>query len=277
MMGMWQASLAGVAAFGLHLAGFAMVPLQQGGAQSAGDGGTAPLSLAATDPGIAAMVAAWDAPPVLADAPIAPQAPLQTALAMAAPAADVAPAMPRTTALTPPVTADVAPDVGEAAAAPVPTVRPKARPVQQAAAEPATDTAEAPVATREPASAGTAGQVAAGTGGETAAGSGGQTDAGGLSDAAEADLRAGWGAAIRAKIERKKRYPAGTTATGTVKLRLTVGADGRLQALAVAGPSGDAALDAAAVKAVQSAGRFARAPDGVSGAANFTLNVTFSR
>jgi periplasmic protein TonB len=58
-------------------------------------------------------------------------------------------------------------------------------------------------------------------------------------------------------------------------LRLTVGADGRLQDLSVLQLSGDPALDTAAVKAVQSAGRFARAPKGVPGGASFTLTISF--
>ena len=91
------------------------------------------------------------------------------------------------------------------------------------------------------------------------------------------DLKAEWGAGIRARIERKKRYPAGTVATGVVKLRLTVGVDGRVRALSILQPSGDAALDAAAVRAVQAAGRFAKAPKGVVSAESFTFNMRFER
>lgn len=268
-MGVWQASIAGMAAVGLHLAGFAIVPVA-GGPQAAGDGGAAAISLTATDAGMAALVAAWDAPPAVAEAPDAPvMAAEPPALAM--PTAEVAPSMPNTMALTRPVVAEVAPQIGDAPT-PLPTVRPKARPVRQVtAAEPA------PAAKPKPAGNDTVAQVAAGSGSGTQAGAGGQAAAGTLSGAAVADLQAGWGAGIRAEIERKKRYPAGTTATGTVKLRLTVGVDGRLQALSMLRSSGDAALDAAAVKAVQSAGRFAKAPKGVTGEANFTLNISFAR
>ena len=271
MIGVWQAGVAGVAALGLHVAGFAFVPVA-GGSQAAGDGGTAAITLATSDAGVAAMVAAWDATPIVADAPVAP-AVFAEPPAMPRPAADAAPVMPNSMALTQPVIADTLPVTADAPA-PLPSVRPKARPVQQAQAEPAAD--PAPAAAPKPAGGGTAGQVAAGSGGGTQAGSAGQADAGTLTGAGQADLKAEWGAGIRAKIERKKRYPAGTTATGTVKLRLTVGADGRLQALSVVGSSGDDALDAAAVKAVQAAGRFAKAPKGLTKPAYFTLNINFA-
>jgi periplasmic protein TonB len=260
MMGLWQGALAAVAAVGLHLAGFAFVPMP-GGAQAAGDGGAAPITLAATDAGVAAMVMVWEAPPTMADAPAAlvmSEAP--PALVM--PTAEVGPALSSSMAMTPLLQTDVAPQFGDAPA-PLPQVKPKARPVPQATAKP------------KPPSGGTRAQVAAGTGGGPQAGAGGQASAGTLAGAAQADAKVEWGAKIRAKIERKKRYPAGTTATGSVKLRLTVGADGRLQALSILQSSGDAGLDAAAVKAVQAAGRFAKAPDGLDGVTNFTFNVRF--
>lgn len=261
MMGLWQGTLAAMAAVGLHLAGFAFVPMP-GGAQAAGDAGTAPITLAATDAGVAAMVAAWEAPPTTADAPAVPvmSAPPPVPLM---PTAEVAPAMPSSTAMPQPVQADVVPQFGDAPA-PLPQVKPKARPVQQATA-----------AKPKPAGGGTRAQGAAGTGGGTQAGAGGQASAGTLAGAGQADAKAEWGATIRARIERNKRYPAGSMATGSVKLRLTVGDDGRLQALSILRSSGDAGLDAAAVKAVQSAGRFAKAPDGLDGVTNFTFNVRF--
>ena len=268
MMGLWQVLLAGVAALGLHVAGFAFVPLA-GGSQAAGDGGASVITLAASDAGVAAIVAAWDAPPSVADAPVAPVAP-DVAPALALPTADAAPSMPSLTALTQPITAETAPFVGDAPA-PLPTQRPKARPARQAASEPS------PVTKPKPAGSGTAAQVAAGSGSGTQAGSGGQASAGTLSGSAALDLKAEWGAGIRARIERKKRYPAGTVATGVVKLRLTVGVDGRVRALSILQPSGDAALDAAAVRAVQAAGRFAKAPKGVAGAESFTFNMRFER
>lgn len=50
-------------ATGLHLAAFVSLPQTQGG-RSGGDDGQAEITLAATSPGIAALVAKWTAPPV---------------------------------------------------------------------------------------------------------------------------------------------------------------------------------------------------------------------
>ena len=84
-----------------------------------------------------------------------------------------------------------------------------------------------------------------------------------------------WGGRIRGAIEQRKRYPAGTRATGQVRLRLTVSTSGQLTALAIAGSSGDAALDRAALAAVQSA-RLPAAPRGMPGGSHgFTLTLSF--
>jgi protein TonB len=86
-----------------------------------------------------------------------------------------------------------------------------------------------------------------------------------------------WGGAIRARIERQKRYPAGTRAQGTVHLVLDVGGDGRLMGVAVTRSSGDARLDAAAVSAVRRA-RLPAAPDRLPGSRHrFNLPVAFAR
>jgi periplasmic protein TonB len=188
MMGIWQASLAGVAAVGLHVAGFALVPVG-GGAQASGDGGNATITLATSDPGVTAMVATWDAPPAVADAPAALVL-MEAAPAMPLPTVDAAPTLPDAMPMPQRMMAEAVPIVGEAPA-PLPTTRPKARPVQAAQADP--PTAPAPTAKPKPAGAGTAGQVAAGSGGGTQAGSGGKASAGTLSGAAQAELKAEWG------------------------------------------------------------------------------------
>ena len=85
-----------------------------------------------------------------------------------------------------------------------------------------------------------------------------------------------WGAAIRARIERRKSYPVEAKGkAGKVTLRLVVGPDGRLSSVAVAKSSGSAALDAAALRAVKVAGRFPRAPAGL-GTGSFSLPITFA-
>lgn len=83
-----------------------------------------------------------------------------------------------------------------------------------------------------------------------------------------------WGGGIRGAIERRIRYPRGTTASGQVSLRLTVSTSGQLAALALTGSSGDAALDRAAIAAVQSA-RLPAAPRGMpDGPQTFSLSFT---
>ena len=290
--GQLQAGLALGAALALHLAAFSLAP-DTGGAAASGDGGASLVSLEAAAPSVAAMVAAWDRPPAAMQAPppamATPAAP-DAALSLPAPAAPpVSPvAVPRP-ALTPPV--DV-PPVAEAAPAappppsapqtdaladPPPAVRPKARPDQRAEPRPPAERATA-ARTTTPAP-GQAAQRAAGSGDGERAGSTGEAEAATLSQAAMHDLRAAWGAKIRARIEGRKRYPAGAgRVSGTVTLRLTVSRTGVLEAVSVATSSGHAALDEAALRAVRAAGRFSAAPEALGQASySFTLPMTFAR
>lgn len=284
--GQLQAGLALGAALALHLGAFALAP-NRGGAAASGDGGAALVSLEAAAPGVAAMVAAWDRPPAaMQAAPLAmtpPEAP-DAALALPAPAAPpvLAEAVPRP-ALTPPVdlppVAEAAPaspppppaPQADALADPPPALRPKARPEQPAE--------RATTARNSTPSPGQAAQRAAGSGSGERAGREGQAEAATLSQSAAQDLRAAWGAKIRARIEGRKRYPAGAgRVSGTVTLRLTVSRSGVLEAVSVATSSGHAALDEAALRAVRAAGRFSAAPQGLGQASySFTLPMTFAR
>jgi protein TonB len=90
---------------------------------------------------------------------------------------------------------------------------------------------------------------------------------------------ANWGASIRARIEKRKRYPmAADGASGTVTVRLTVTRSGALAGLDIAASSGNAALDEAAIRAVRAAGRFPAAPDGLTqNSTTFTLPMRFAR
>ena len=88
-------------------------------------------------------------------------------------------------------------------------------------------------------------------------------------------LKADWGSKVRARINRKVALPA-DSAPGTVKVRLEIAASGALLAVGIAQSSGQAALDAAALKAVKSAAPFARAPKGLSEPSySFSLPITF--
>jgi protein TonB len=80
-----------------------------------------------------------------------------------------------------------------------------------------------------------------------------------------------------AGVERHKHYPvAAGDARGTVGVALSLGRDGHLVAANVAQSSGVAALDLAAVAAVQAAAPFPAAPDALRAARyGFTLRVKF--
>jgi protein TonB len=82
-----------------------------------------------------------------------------------------------------------------------------------------------------------------------------------------------WGAQIMARIERARPRVRGS---GQVVLALQITRDGGLAGLSVARSSGDAALDNAALSAVQRAGRFPAAPKGLTDASyGFSLPIRF--
>ncbi|MEZ5756558.1 MAG: energy transducer TonB [Paracoccaceae bacterium] len=277
-------AIAGLLAVALHLAAFAgLAGNAEPGVESAGDGGVELVSLTASDAALAEMIRQWETPPDLASTTPPPPAPPATdpAPQIAADATPAPQALPMALALPQPSPSDTAPK-GEAPPPPPPPEpkpepqpdpkpdpqpKPKPEPKPEPAAKPA---APAP-SPAQPA------QSAAGQGGAQAAGQDGQARAATASGDAARNLRAEWGAEIRARIERRKSYPRDAGgASGTVKLRITVGTDGRLAAVGVLASSGQPALDAAAVKAVQRAGRFPRAPRALgAGQADFTLSISF--
>lgn len=88
------------------------------------------------------------------------------------------------------------------------------------------------------------------------------------------DLTARWGNSIRAKIQ--KRAVAPRRARGSVVIRLDVARNGSLLSAAIARSSGNQALDAAVLKAIRSAGRFAAAPPQLTQASYpFQLPIDF--
>jgi len=270
-----QAAVALILALGLHLGAFALRP-GPAGASGSGAGGTDMISLQAAGPSVAEMVAAWDAPPAAPPLPslaalAAPEAP---PLALATPApTDTAPALSTQAATLAPALPDAMPQADTAPAPPPPpAVKPRPRPAPPApAAEPRPE--------QPPPSESSAAQVATGAGGGAVAGDSGQAQAPSLSQARINDLTASWGATIRARIEKRKRYPlAADGASGTVTVRLTITRSGALADLSVVASSGNAALDAAAIKAVRAAGRFPAAPEGLSqDSTSFTLPMRFAR
>ncbi|MCE8421210.1 TonB C-terminal domain-containing protein, partial [Rhodovulum sulfidophilum] len=80
-----------------------------------------------------------------------------------------------------------------------------------------------------------------------------------------------WGAAIRARIQRRVPEGAGR---GAALVELTVSARGTLVSVRVVRSSGNARLDGLALAAVRQAGRFPAAPAGLGdGARSFSLEV----
>jgi protein TonB len=279
-----------------------------GGAPAGGGAGSgAALVLEAASAETVAMVRRWQAPPeiaaglvmpaapALAEAPAllvppAPEAPVPApavprleapgarvladvppsadAFASAPPVAEASPPTPSPPdpgAPVPPALAEEPPDAEAVASAPPPdAVRPRPRPEPQALRPPE---AAAPPAPAQPP------RSSAATPGPGGGGQAGQTAPGRLR-AAEAE----WGATILARIARQQRYPAGEHGSGTARVALTVGRDGRLRDVRLAASSGSPALDRAALEAVRRAGRFPAAPAELDkGSYVFAVPMTFRR
>lgn len=260
------------------------------GAASGGSGGDALVSIEASSASIGEMVEDWETPPeiVAQTAPPPPPPPQAAPQEMAAletpsmpetalPDAVALPSMPERPDLSREVMVPDAPPPSpepqsDMAGSPRPPERPE-RPSEPRLTEKTQPSRTAP------ASAASQAQTSAGTGGSVTAGTTARSSASTLSNAQAQSLKAGWGASIRARIERRKRYPrAAGRAEGVVKVNLTVTRDGRLAALSLAGSSGNAALDKAALDAVKSAGRFPAAPKELTdGTYSFSLPMNFSR
>lgn len=274
-----DAALALILALGLHGAALAVMGDKAGtGATASGDGGTELVTIAPVAGDVAELIAAWEAPPVvMADAPepviatvpeLPPSVPaLEPALQVreaAAPPVPAAPIPPPT--MQAPAMADAAPPPPEPMVQVNPDLHPKPRPAPK------------PQQKREPKPAPVPAAQAAGQGGGGAVGQAGQAEAGTAATAGAADALAAWGADIRARIERKKTYPRGADgATGVVTLVITVTLQGALVAVSVAASSGNPVLDAAAVKAVQSA-RLPKGPAGTDPAGHsFRFRLRYER
>lgn len=271
---------AGLAAL-IHVSLFASAP--ESGVQSSGAGGEAMVSIEAASATVAEMVKAWDRLPPRPqmenpelEHPLAPtEAPQMPEFELAdAPRAAVL------VALKEPEEADAV-EIDQSTPPPPPPPEPEPDPEPEPEPKPRPKPAPKPVAT--PPTAQTSNQTSAGRAAQRAAGSGGGAQAGAAGGASTATISAGqraklqsiWGAKIRSRIERRKRYPAGARGSGRVVLRITVAASGALVNYRVAKSSGVAAFDQAALKAVARAGKFPKAPKGI-GASQFTFNLPMS-
>ncbi|WP_122073705.1 energy transducer TonB [Pseudophaeobacter sp. EL27] len=267
---------AGLAAL-IHVSLFASAT--ETGVQSSGAGGEAMVSIEAASATVAEMVKAWERPPPRPqmenpelEQPLAPtEAPQMPEFELAdAPRAAVL------VALKEPVEADVV-EIDQSTPPPPPPPEPEPKPEPKPRPKPAPKPVETPptAQTSNQTSAGRAEQRAAGSGGGAQAGAAGGASTATISAGQRAKLQSIWGAKIRSRIERRKRYPAGARGSGRVVLRITVAASGALVNYRVAKSSGVAAFDQAALKAVSRAGKFPKAPKGI-GASQFTFNLPMS-
>ncbi|MDK3018303.1 TonB family protein [Pseudodonghicola flavimaris] len=196
--------------------------------------------------------------PTSAPAPARPTSP-EPPKALARPAAEPAP------------TAMTAPPPLPPLAKPAPRPAPK-----PAGSQPAPDR---PVAQRaQPASEGAVAQRAAGTGATPMAGTGAQTGGATLNPGARKSLMTDWGSQIRARIERRKRFPPTLRRGGRVVVNVRVSRDGELLGVALRQSSGQAALDEAALAAVTRIRRFPPAPEALTGKSFlFSIPIAFRR
>ncbi|MFY2823524.1 energy transducer TonB [Ruegeria sp. MALMAid1280] len=223
------------------------------------------MSLKAAAPTVAEMVKSWEQPTVVRTAaPIEMTAPTSPPAALSMPSLqiDQAPRAQMKVAIAAPEVEDnVQIDTTPPPPKPKPEikakpeVKPKLRPQKKQEQE----GRKAKVT-----SAGVAKQVSAGSGGGAQAGSG-SSEVNTGSPGRAAKLQAVWGAKIRARIERNKRYPRGTKASGDVTIRLTVSRDGRLVSHQLTRSSGNPTLDQAALSAVARSKRFPKAPKDLQG------------
>ena len=245
----------------LHILAFAQGP--RASLQAGGSGGEAMVSIQAAAATVVELVEAWDRPAVVGpevqsalaspeavptEAPTLPQIELSPALRAQVPVAMMEQGRSQDIAIdtTPPPP----PPEPDRAAEIVPDTRPKPRPAQK---QPQTGrkTDLASTARQKEVSAGSGGASQAGVGtAKVTTGDPGQT----------ARLQAIWGAKIRARIDRNKRYPRGSNASGDVTIELQVARDGTLVSHRLRQSSGFSELDAAAMNAVARAKRFPKAP-----------------
>jgi protein TonB len=241
-----------------------------GTVESAGEAGDGALTLSGANAALQDTVAQWNSPPeVDMQAPAPPPRPAELSMP---PEIAVLAQSPRTTLTSPlpMLQAESAFTPDSPPPQPPPSPKPKPRAKEQTPPKaPAKTTPMAAVKTSS------ATERPKGKGGAQATGQNGSGQQ--TATSANPGQMARWGGAIRTSIERRKQYPAGSHAKGSVSLAITVSSTGALTGLSIAKSSGDAVLDHAALAAVKRA-RLPKAPAGIAaGAHRFTLSVSFAR
>lgn len=256
-------------ALAVHLAILAYEPLR--GSDAGGSGGAAVVTLAAAPEQIDQLLREWMQ---------APEA--ETALAEALETFDPTPQAPpdlHNVALDPAPRAQAqvgpmaVPDLPRAPRVETEPPPRKARPEREREAAPEKTAKRASAAPSE-----TAMQTAAGAGRTSQAGRVGPAVVKTLSTGRQAKLVSVWGAKLRSRIERKKRYPRDARGSGVVRLRIHVARSGQLLSSRVVKSSGVAAFDAAALAAIARAAPFPPAPKQLTdGSYTFALSMRFDR
>ena len=127
-------------------------------------------------------------------------------------------------------------------------------------------------------SAGSDGQLSVGKGKSAFAGTGNAKVSTGASAKQLASIKAVWGARIRRRIERVKKYPRGVRKNGRAVVILVVSRSGNLMNYRLGRSSGNGKLDAAALQAANKSGRLPAAPKELKGASyKFTVPIVFKR
>lgn len=239
-----------------HLAVFGMAGAMPG----IGDAPEGPQVVIETAPvELTALVKQWSEAPSVSDAapemtaPEAPPTPSMPQSAIMAPALAALPGLPQSEASTDQLRIDTTP-----AAPPKQKPEPKA---EKAPKPPKAPKAEAKKSEPKPQTKAAATPPAPAAAPQKAAGGGSQKT-----------LMSSWGKGIMKALARQSVSGRGLP-KGSVTLALTIDTSGRLVGAKVARSSGHAALDQAALTAVQKA-RFPKAPDGMTaGRHAFTLPV----
>ena len=248
----------------LHVAAWDFAP-SSNGSSAAGGAGLDSVTLAAATASQNAMIARWQEQPQVA---VTAPSPGPTPAAGTAPAPLMSQSQAPALAPAPPMTA------------PTLTALPQVdtRPATPARSEPSPPVTRPQARTQLFNSQPQPAKKAAGAGQNTQRGEAAARAPQSQTATRAHALKAKWGAAIYTKVQSNMRYPRSLDAGGTAKLTLRVARNGTLQDLRLLRSSGNSALDAAALRAVQRAGRFAAAPKGLDAEDYaFSLSLTFKR
>jgi protein TonB len=264
-----------IMAVAIHVALMVRPPVA--GAQAAGNQGDTLATLQAASAQMEQIVEAWEDPVEVVDALDTPPPvqPVMDVVQMPISRPDAAVIKTAAVALPDMVAPDIVPDLPIEAPAPL-KPKPKPKKPEPKKATPKKTVQKKVAQSARPATAGQKAQKAKGSGGGVAAGKTGKASAASLSKAKTTSLTREWGAKIRSRIKRARRQVKGASGSGRVLLAITVSRTGQITSARVAGSSGTAAFDKAALTAVSRAGRMPAAPKGLTASSyKFTLPVDF--